>query len=144
MSVVPATLVHRLVARATGLRMHPRIDGAPREVGTARPGAFVLDRVCAVSRQFMRSGLAPGDRAAIMMPTGPDREYCHLGLLAAGASGVGVDAHDADENLRQILATVNPKALVTGTSNNSVGSPDSARTPMWQGSDAARRRTRSR
>lgn len=64
-----------------------------------------------LSRHLLRLGLQPGDRVALMMPTRPEWEYCQLAALAIGGVVVGIDAHDAPENIRHILRTVRPRAL---------------------------------
>lgn len=71
----------------------------------------VHDRVQTLATHLLRLGLRAGDRVAIMMPTVPEWEYCHLAVLAAGGVAVGIDAHDAPENTRHILHTVRPRAL---------------------------------
>ncbi|MDO9467755.1 MAG: AMP-binding protein [Thiobacillus sp.] len=68
-------------------------------------------RVQTLAAHLLRLGLRGGDRVAIMMPTLPEWEYCHLAVLAAGGVAVGIDAHDAPENTRHILHTVRPRAL---------------------------------
>lgn len=81
----------------------------------------VHDRVQALSAHLMRLGLRSGDRVVIMMPTVPEWEYCHLAALTMGAVVVGVDAHDAPENIRHILRIVQPRALFLA-SNERLGS----------------------
>lgn len=71
----------------------------------------VQHRVRTLAAHLLRLGLRAGDRVAIMMPTAPEWEYCHLAVLAAGGVAVGIDAHDAPENTRHILHTVRPRAL---------------------------------
>lgn len=71
----------------------------------------VHERVQALSAHLMRLGLRSGDRVVIMMPTAPEWEYCHLAALTMGAVVVGIDAHDAPENIRHILRIVQPRAL---------------------------------
>lgn len=71
----------------------------------------VHGRVQNLSLNLLRRGLQPGDRAVIMMPTVPEWEYCHLAVLAMGGVVIGIDAHDAPENIRHVLQTVRPRAL---------------------------------
>lgn len=68
-------------------------------------------RTQTLSAHLVRLGLRAGERVVIMMPTVPEWEYCHLAVLAMGGVVVGIDAHDAPENIRHILHTVRPKAL---------------------------------
>jgi len=60
---------------------------------------------------LIRLGVQSGDRVVLMMPTLPVWEYCQLAILGIGGVVVGIDAHDAPENIRHILQTVSPKAL---------------------------------
>jgi long-chain acyl-CoA synthetase len=71
----------------------------------------VHGRVQTLSAHLVRLGLNAGDRVAIMMPTVPEWEYCHLAVLAMGGVAVGIDAHDAPENTRHVLHTVRPRGL---------------------------------
>jgi long-chain acyl-CoA synthetase len=71
----------------------------------------VHDRVHTLSANLVRLGLRSGDRVAIMMPTVPEWEYCHLAVLAMGGVVVGLDAHDSPENVRHILQIIKPRAL---------------------------------
>jgi len=50
-----------------------------------------------------------------MMPTLPAWEYCQLAVLSIGGVVVGIDAHDAPENIRHILQTVQPRCLFLAT-----------------------------
>ena len=70
-----------------------------------------------LSTHLSHLGLMAGDRAVIMMPTVPEWEYCHLGVLGIGGVVVGLDAHDAPDNIRHILHTVKPRALFLATSD---------------------------
>lgn len=74
-----------------------------------------ISRVRALSAHLARLGLRPGDRVAMMMPTLPEWEYCQIAIQAIGGVVVGVDAHDAPENIRHILHTVRPRALFLAT-----------------------------
>ena len=64
-----------------------------------------------LSAHLVRLGLRSGDRVVIMMPTVPEWEYCQLAVLAMGGVVVGIDAHEAPENIRHVLQTVQPRAL---------------------------------
>jgi long-chain acyl-CoA synthetase len=78
----------------------------------------VHGRVRNLSLNLLRHGLQPGDRAVIMMPTIPEWECCHLAVLAMGGVVIGVDAHDAPENIRHVLQTVRPRALFLATGDS--------------------------
>lgn len=71
----------------------------------------VFGRVQTLAAHLLRQGLRAGDRVAIMMPTVPEWEYCHLAVLAVGGVVVGIDAHEVPENTRHILHTVRPRAI---------------------------------
>ncbi len=71
----------------------------------------VAARVQNLSGHLIRLGLLPGDRVAIMMPTSIEWEICHLAALTIGCVVVGIDAHDAPDNIRHILDIVTPRAL---------------------------------
>lgn len=72
----------------------------------------VAGRVNNLAGQLHRLGLRGGDRVAIMLPTVPEWEYCQLAAHSLGGVVVGLDAHDTPENLRHILRTVAPVALI--------------------------------
>ncbi len=106
-TTVPACLWER-VARspaATAFWRHTA-DG-----WTGETWQSVAARVQNLSGHLIRLGLLPGDRVAIMMPTSIEWEICHLAALAAGCVVVGIDAHDAPDNISHILSTVLPRAL---------------------------------
>jgi len=71
----------------------------------------IAAKVQNLSGHLIRLGLLPGDRVAIMMPTSIEWELCHLAALTAGCVVVGIDAHDAPDNIRHILSVVTPRAL---------------------------------
>lgn len=79
---------------------------------TARNWAEVHMIVRRLAAHLASLGLRKGDRVVIMMPTSPEWEYCHLAVLSIGGVLVAIDSHDARENLRHILATTEPQALL--------------------------------
>lgn len=111
MPAPPDSLVHQLVARAAQTPDQPAYWKRGAGGWESASWREVAGRVQSLFGHLVRLGLRPGDRVAIMMPTTPEWEYCHLGALAAGGVVVGLDAHDADTNLRHILATAEPRAL---------------------------------
>jgi len=76
----------------------------------------LVDRVEQLASSFVRLGLQTGERVAIMLPTCPDWELCHHAALAAGAVVVGLDRHDADQNLAHILGLAEPRMIIAQTS----------------------------
>lgn len=108
----PDSVPHWLAARAAQSPQQPaywqRMSAGD---WTSVSWGEVRDRVQTLAAHLLRLGLRAGDRVAIMMPTVPEWEYCHLAVLAAGGVAVGIDAHDAPENTRHILHTVRPRAL---------------------------------
>lgn len=113
MTIAPQTLPERLSARA---------QDTPEAVGYLfrdTSGSWretrwkdVAKTVAALAAAFGKLGLKTGDRVAIMLPTSPKWDYCHLAVLACGAIAVGLDIHDAPGNLQHILATTTPRAVI--------------------------------
>jgi long-chain acyl-CoA synthetase len=108
----PDSVPHWLAARAAQSPQQPAYwQRTPAGDWTSVSWHEVQVRVQTLAAHLLRLGLRAGDRVAIMMPTVPEWEYCHLAVLAAGGVAVGIDAHDAPENTRHILHTVRPRAL---------------------------------
>ena len=112
MPVQPDTVPGRLTARSE-LAPHQPAYWQRTPAGDWTPASWseVQARVQNLSLNLLRRGLQPGDCVVIMMPTSPEWETCHLAVLAMGGTVVGVDAHDAPENIRHVLRTVRPRAL---------------------------------
>ena len=106
-TTIPACLLERAARSPRATAFHRRI--ADRWVGETWES--VLARVRRLSGHLIHLGLLPSDRVVIMMPTSIEWEVCHLAALAAGCLVVGVDAHDASDNIRHIVRTVAPRAL---------------------------------
>jgi long-chain acyl-CoA synthetase len=106
-TTVPACLLERAARSPRATAFHRR--SGDRWVGETWES--VLARVRRLSGHLIRLGLLPGDRVVIMMPTSIEWELCHLATLAAGGVVVGVDAHDATDNIRHIVRTVAPRVL---------------------------------
>ncbi|ANQ86331.1 putative long chain fatty acid CoA ligase [Azoarcus olearius] len=109
----PQTLPGRLRQRVSATPSAPAFllrnaDGDWQPV----PWSALLERAEHLATHFVRLGVRPGDRVAIMLPTGPDWECCQYAALLAGAAVVGIDAHDAPQNLRHILAIASPALVV--------------------------------
>lgn len=112
MPAKPDTVAAWLTARAAQTPDQPAYWlRTPAGDWTCASWGEVHGRVQALSLNLLRRGLQAGDRAVIMMPTIPEWEYCHLAVLSMGGVVVGVDAHDAPENIRHVLQTVRPRAL---------------------------------
>jgi long-chain acyl-CoA synthetase len=108
---VPDHLVKRAARSPTAVGYWRRTDTG----WVSENWQSVLDRVRNLSGHMIRLGLAPGDPVAIMMPTSIEWEICHLAALAAGCVVIGIDAHDTQENIRHLLRTAPPKALIVAT-----------------------------
>lgn len=112
-----ATVPHWLQIRAEQVPQQPAYWRHTEAEGWASVNwDEVLIRVRALSAHLLRLGLHSGDRVAMMMPTLPEWEYCQLAVQAIGGVVVGVDAHDAPENIRHILQTVRPRAFFLASS----------------------------
>ncbi|MBI5939172.1 MAG: AMP-binding protein [Caulobacterales bacterium] len=116
MSPEPITIPARLAARA---RSAPDA-AAYQERGSdgtwrARTWLEVHTLVRRLAAAFRRLGLQPGDRVALQMPTVPLWEICNLAVMASGGAVVGLDAHDAGENVQHQLALARPRLLITWT-----------------------------
>lgn len=112
MPAQPDTVPGRLTARSE-LAPHQPAYWQRTPAGDWTPASWseVQARVQNLSLNLLCRGLQPGDCVVIMMPTSPEWETCHLAVLAMGGTVVGVDAHDAPENIRHVLRTVRPRAL---------------------------------
>jgi long-chain acyl-CoA synthetase len=108
----PDTVPGRLTVRSE-LTPHQPAYWQRTPAGDWTPASWseVQVRVQNLSLNLLRRGLQPGDRAVIMMQTSPEWETCHLAVLAMGGTVVGVDVHDAPENIRHVLHTVRPRVL---------------------------------
>lgn len=106
------TVIQWLLVRAERTPNQPAYS-CRTEAGEWKSASWseVRGRVQALSGHLIRIGLRSGDRVAIMLPTVPEWEYCHLAVLAFGGVVVGIDPHDAPENIRHVLHTVRPQAL---------------------------------
>lgn len=112
---IPDTILHRLVERARCAPSAPAYWYRSESGWTSESWGTVLERVRNLSAVMIGMGVCPGDRVALMLPTGPAWEYCHLAALAAGATVVGLDEHDADENIRHAMSQCAPVSLLVHT-----------------------------
>ncbi|WP_406690066.1 amino acid adenylation domain-containing protein [Saccharopolyspora sp. ID03-671] len=105
------TLIDVLHATA---RRHP--DAAAIDDGT---GALTYRRLTgeieAVRRRLADSGIGAGDRVGIRIPSGTAELYVSiLGVLAAGAAYVPVDADDPDDRAELVFTEADVCAVLTG------------------------------
>jgi len=113
MTIQPQTLPARLSARARDTPESPAyLFRAANGSWQETPWRRVAEIVSTLATALCRLGLKPGDRIAIMLPTSPEWEYCHLAALACGAIAIGLDMHDAPQNLQHILDIARPRAVI--------------------------------
>ncbi len=108
----PRTLVD--VLRAT-VAAHP--DASAIEDGDgALSYRELMARVVQVAASLRDAGVGKGDRVGIRMPSGSRDLYVTvLGVLAAGAAYVPVDADDPEERARLVFGEARVAGVVTGT-----------------------------
>ncbi|WP_182481016.1 AMP-binding protein, partial [Clavibacter californiensis] len=108
----PRTLVE--VLRAT-VAAHP--DASAIEDGDgALSYRELMARVVQVAASLRDAGVGKGDRVGIRMPSGSRDLYVTvLGVLAAGAAYVPVDADDPEERARLVFGEARVAGVVTGT-----------------------------
>lgn len=68
--------------------------------------------VSAFAACLLQSGLAPGDRVAIVLPTGPEFAVALFGVFRAGGVAVPVGTQSPDPELRRILSDSGATILV--------------------------------
>ena len=75
----------------------------------------LMARVGATAARLHDAGVRRGDRVGVRMPSGSKDLYVSiLGILAAGASYVPVDADDPDERARLVFGEAAVRGIVTG------------------------------
>ncbi|MYS65592.1 AMP-binding protein, partial [Streptomyces sp. SID5473] len=95
------TLLDILAATA---RAHPGALALDDGTGTPLTYRALLDEVEAVRRELAACGVARGARVGVRVPSGTaDLYVCVLGVLAAGAAYVPVDADDPEERARTVF-----------------------------------------
>lgn len=110
-STIPAHLLHRVACSPSAIAFRRRTANG----WSGESWATVLSRVRNLSAWLSKLGLVPGDRVAIMMPTCVEWELCHLAVLAAGCTVVGIDSHDAPANIAHVLRSATPRAAFVAT-----------------------------
>ncbi|MGW1279513.1 Pls/PosA family non-ribosomal peptide synthetase [Streptomyces tsukubensis] len=89
---------------AATTRAHPGALALDDGTGTPLTYRALLDEVEAVSRNLAARGVARGARVGVRVPSGTaDLYVCVLGVLAAGAAYVPVDADDPEERARTVF-----------------------------------------
>ena len=112
MLIQPETVPHWLLARAELTPRQPAYWRRREADGwTSVNWDEALIRIQTLSANLLQLGLRSGDRVVMMLPTLPEWEFCQMAVMAFGGVVVGVDAHDAPENIRHILQTVRPTAF---------------------------------
>jgi crotonobetaine/carnitine-CoA ligase len=74
-------------------------------------GDFYAD-IMRVARGLRDSGVAPGDRVAVMMPNRPEFLLAHFGAICAGAAPVPVNTAQQGETLAYLLKDCGARAIV--------------------------------
>jgi len=76
----------------------------------------LLARVSATAARLHDSGVRRGDRVGVRMPSGSKELYIAiLGIIAAGAAYVPVDADDPEDRARLVFGEAAVRGVVTGT-----------------------------
>lgn len=76
----------------------------------------LLARVGATAARLHEAGVRRGDRIGVRMPSGSKELYIAiLGILAAGAAYVPVDADDPDERAQLVFGEAAVRGVITGT-----------------------------
>ncbi len=102
------------ILRATAAR-HPEASAIDDGSG-ALSYAEMMARVGATAARLHRSGVRRGDRVGVRMPSGAKELYIAiLGILAAGAAYVPVDADDPDERARLVFGEARVRGVITGS-----------------------------
>src|SRR5581483_642690 len=105
----PRTLIDILDATVRRYPNEPALDDGTR-VLTYRALAAEVDTV---RRRLAAAGIGAGDRVGVRMPSGDvDLYIAILGVLAAGAAYVPVDADDPDERARLVFSEAGVAAVL--------------------------------
>jgi long-chain acyl-CoA synthetase len=83
--------------------------------------ADLWDQACRYAAFFLREGIAPGDRVAILIPNTPDFPRAYYGVLAAGAVVVPVHALLTAGEIAYVLRDSGAKLLVCAPQLASAG-----------------------
>ncbi|GAA2074318.1 Pls/PosA family non-ribosomal peptide synthetase [Microbacterium hatanonis] len=108
----PRTLIDVLVEVAA---RHPEASAVDDGSG-ALSYRELLARVWQTAARLHEAGVERGDRVGVRMPSGSKELYVSiLGVLAAGAAYVPVDADDPEERARLVFGEARVAGVITGT-----------------------------
>jgi non-ribosomal peptide synthetase-like protein len=75
----------------------------------------LMARVVATAARLRRAGVRRGDRVGVRMPSGTKELYVSiLGIIAAGAAYVPVDADDPDDRAELVFREAQVRGIITG------------------------------
>lgn len=97
--------------RATAAQFPDKV--ALRDVAGELSYTDMMQQADAMARGLLRQGVIPGDRVAILMGQGKAAVVASLGVLAAGARFVPLDASDAAERLQFIIDDCQPRLTIS-------------------------------
>ncbi|MFL6145747.1 MAG: Pls/PosA family non-ribosomal peptide synthetase [Labedaea sp.] len=98
------TLLDILTATARRHPTEPALDAGDNTGGTGLTYRALLVEVETVRRRLAAAGIGPGDRVGVRVPSGTlDLYVSILGVLAAGAAYVPMDADDPDERAELVF-----------------------------------------
>lgn len=113
LSAAPAPRTLLDIVRATTTR-HPEASAIDDGSG-ALSYRELMARVGATAARLHDAGVRRGDRVGVRMPSGSKELYIGiLGILAAGAAYVPVDADDPDERARLVFGEARVRGVITG------------------------------
>ena len=129
-----------------------------RETTLAHPDASALEdadgalsyrelmaRVVRTAARLHAAGVRRGDRVGIRMPSGSrDLYIAILGVMAAGAAYVPVDADDPEERARLVFGEAGVRGVITAGARSSRRAASANRMPRPRRCSTARRRTPAR
>ncbi|WP_150309085.1 Pls/PosA family non-ribosomal peptide synthetase [Planctomonas psychrotolerans] len=94
---------------------HPEASAIEDADGALSYGEMMA-RVAQVATELRKAGVGRGHRVGVRMPSGTRRLYLAiLGILAAGAAYVPVDADDPDERARLVFGEARVIGTITGS-----------------------------
>ncbi|WP_345799877.1 Pls/PosA family non-ribosomal peptide synthetase [Microbacterium sp. AZCO] len=131
----PRTLVD--ILRDTTAR-HPEASAIDDGSG-ALSYRELMARVGRTAAGLHAAGVRRGDRVGVRVPSGSKELYLSiLGILAAGAAYVPVDADDPDERARLVFGEARVAGVISGTGTYTPfvdGAAGEASTPLFDGED---------
>ncbi|MCX5043190.1 amino acid adenylation domain-containing protein [Aldersonia sp. NBC_00410] len=117
----PRTLIDILNATVETYPDAPAIDDGANLLSYAELAAVVMEGV----EWLERTGVRPGDRVGIRMPSGSYSLYVAiLSVLAVGAAYVPVDADDPEERAELVFGEARVRAVITAGGIGTTGASD--------------------